>query len=120
MAKFMLLLESPPGQWRDLSAEEIQRKVERYQAWADRVRTSGRYLSSEKLAEEGGKVLERRQGRLTVVDGPYAEAKEVVGGYFLFRAASFDEAIDLVRDCPFLEDYRLAIRQTDPTGCGGD
>ncbi len=120
MAKFMLILHNAPGLWKNLSPEEMQRKVEKYQAWAAKIRSSGRHVSSEKLGEEGGKQLTLQKDRLSIVDGPYTEAKEVVGGYFLFRAADYDEAIELVRDCPFLEDGRMELRQTDPTGCGGD
>jgi hypothetical protein len=120
MAKFMLILHNTPGVWRNLSAEEIQRKVEKYQAWIDKIHSSGRHVSSEKLGEEGGKLLSLHNGRLNVVDGPYSEAKEIVGGYFVFRAADYEEAIELARDCPFLDDGRIELRQTDPRGCGGD
>ena len=102
------------------SPEEIQRKVEKYQAWINKIHSSGRHVSSEKLGEEGGKLLSLQKGRLAVVDGPYSETKEVVGGYYVFRAANYEEAIELTRDCPFLEDGRIEIRQTDPMGCGGE
>jgi hypothetical protein len=120
MAKFMLILHNAPGVWRNLSPEEMQRKVEKYQAWVAKFRSSSRLVSSEKLGEEGGKLLSLRNGRVNIVDGPYSEAKEVVGGYFLFRAADYEEAIELTRDCPFLDDHRIELRQTDPTGCGGE
>ena len=120
MAKFMLILHKTPGVWQKLSPEEMQRKVEKYQAWASWIRSSGRHVSSEKLGEEGGKLLTLQKGRLNIVDGPYSESKEVVGGYFLFRAADYDEAVELARNCPFLEDGRIELRQTDPVGCGGD
>jgi hypothetical protein len=120
MAKFMLILHQTPGVWRNISPEEMQRKVHRYQAWIHKIRSSDRYVASEKLGEEGGKLLALQKGRLNIVDGPYSEAKEVVGGFFVFRAASYEEAIQLTRECPFLEDGRIEIRQTDPTGCGGE
>jgi hypothetical protein len=120
MAKFMLILHQTPGNWQHLSPEEMQRKVEKYQAWVAKFRSSGRHVSSEKLGEEGGKLLSLQGGRLNIVDGPYTEAKEVVGGYFVFRAANYEEAVQLIRDCPFLHDGRVALRQTDPVGCGGD
>ena len=120
MAKFMVILQGPPDVWQDLPPEELERKVAKYQAWSNQMRASGRYVSGEKLGEEGGKRLSRKQGRLSVIDGPYAESKEVLGGYFLLRAADYDEALELVRDCPFLDDYQIAIRQTDPMGCGGE
>ena len=121
MAKFMVILHNTPGVWRDLSPEEMQRKVEKYQAWVDdKIHSGGRYVSGEKLGEEGGKVLNQQKGRLHIFDGPYSEAKEVVGGYMVFRAANYDEALELFHDCPMLDDHRLEIRQTDPAGCGGE
>jgi hypothetical protein len=120
MAKFMLILNNNPTLWRNLSPEELQKKVQKYQAWVGKIRSSGRHVSSEKLGEEGGKILSLQNGRLNVVDGPYSEAKEVVGGYFVFRAANYEEALDFTRDCPFLEDGTIQLRQTDPMGCGGE
>ena len=120
MAKFMVILQQTPGSGREMSPEEMQRKVEAYQAWVGQFRSSGRHVSGEKLGEEGGKLLSLQGGRLNVVDGPYVEAKEVVAGYFVFRAANYDEAVEFMRDSPFLQDYRIALRQTDPAGCGGD
>jgi hypothetical protein len=116
----MLILHNTPGIWRNLSPEEMQRKVEKYQAWVDKIRSSSRHVSSEKLGEEGGKLLSLQKGRVQIIDGPFSEAKEVVGGYFVFRAANYEEAIELTRDCPFLEDGRIELRQTDPRGCGGE
>jgi hypothetical protein len=120
MAKFMVILQSRPGPWQNLSPEEIQQKVEKYRAWVDGIRASGRHAGGEKLGEEGGKVLDRQGGRLHVLDGPYSDAKEVVGGFLILRAADYDEAVELMRDSPFLEDYRVMLRQTDPMGCGGE
>jgi hypothetical protein len=116
----MLILHQTPGLLRSLPPEELQRKVQKYQAWVEKIRSGGRYVSSEKLGEEGGKLLSAREGRVSVLDGPYSETKEVVGGYFVFRAANYEEAIELTRGCPFLEDGRIALRQTDPMGCGGE
>jgi len=120
MAKFMLILHNRPNAWKNLTPEEMKRKFERYQAWSNGIKASGRYVSGEKLGEEGGKALTLKEGRMTVVDGPYAEAKEVVGGYLVFRAANYEEALELVRNCPMLDDHRIELRQTDPGGCGGE
>ena len=118
MAKFMLILHQSPGVFRDRSPEELQRIYQKYQSWTDKIRASGKYVSSDKLAEEGGKVLTARDGRVSVVDGPYSEAKEVVGGYVTFRADNYQDALELIRDCPHLGFGRIELRQTDPMGCG--
>ena len=120
MAKFMLILHQKPGSWQQMSPEEMQKKVEAYRAWVAKLHTSGRYVSGEKLGNEGGKLLGLQNGRPTIMDGPYIEAKEVVAGYVVFRAANYEEAVELTRDCPFLQDGRVALRQTDPAGCGGE
>jgi len=120
MAKFMLILNQTPGLWRQISPEEMQRKVQTYQGWMAKFHSSGRYISSEKLGEEGGKLLSLQSGRPIVMDGPYMETKELVGGYLLFRADNYEEAVELVRDCPFLHDGSIVLRQTDPRGCGGE
>ena len=120
MAKFMLILHNTPGNLgkgvaRGNAAEGGKiSSLDREDPLERPVR------ASEKLGEEGGKLLGLQKGRLNVVDGPYGETKEVVGGYFVFRAADYDEAIELTRDCPFLDDGRIELRQTDPRGCGGE
>jgi hypothetical protein len=116
----MVILHEMPGGWHGMSPEEMQRKFEAYQAWVGKFRSAGRYVSGEKLGEEGGRLLSLQAGRVNVMDGPYTEAKEVVAGYFVFRAADYDEAVELMRDSPFLRDYRVALRETDPSGCGGE
>ena len=120
MAKFMLILHETPGGRRNISPTEIQLVVEKYQAWFNKIRAAGKLVSSDKLAEEGGKVLTMQNGRFSAVDGPYSEAKEVVGGYGIISAESYEEALELVRDCPHLAFGRLELRRTDPMGCGGD
>jgi hypothetical protein len=120
MAKFMLILHRTPGASEEGSPEEMQTVGQRYRDWMERIRNSGRYVVSDKLQEEGGKVVSLRQGRPIVLDGPYSEAKEVIAGYFTIRAADYDEALEIVRECPFLEHGRIVVRQTDPMGCGGE
>jgi hypothetical protein len=120
MARFMLILNDTSKLHQGRSPEEMQRIFEKYRAWTDRLRAADRLLSSDKLKEEGGKVLSVEKGRLSVVDGPYSEAREVVGGYMMIRAASYDEAVEIASDCPHLNYGTIAIRQTDAMGCGGD
>jgi hypothetical protein len=120
MAKFMLILHETPGNFAHLTPEELQRTVEKYIAWAGKLKESGKVAGSNKLMEEGGRIVTRRRGELNVVDGPYSEAKEVVGGYFVVQAADYDEAVRLLRDCPHLEFGRIEVRQVDPMGCSGE
>jgi hypothetical protein len=120
MPKFMVMLHHSPGAAEEVSPEATQAGVQRYRDWLENIRASGRYVVSDKLQEEGGKLVSLRQGRPIVLDGPYSEAKEVIGGYVTIRAADYEEALQIVRECPFLELGTIAVRQTDPMGCGGE
>ena len=106
MPQFMLLLYDNPTDWQKISPEEMQNALEKYYAWTRKPFV----VDSKRLAGDPGKVV-RGAGRAT--DGPYSEAKEVLGGYYTIEAASYDEAIARAQDHPHLE-YGgvLVIRQT--------
>jgi hypothetical protein len=118
MPKFMLLLHATPQAIARMPPEEIGSAVRGFQEWMETLRAAGRYVVSDKLMDEGGKVVSRESGRATVTDGPYSETKEVLGGYLTVRAADYDEAAALARECPFLAWGKIVIRRTDPMGCG--
>jgi hypothetical protein len=94
---FMLLLRGGVSN-RDLSPQQLQDQIARYMSWIEKLRTKGHFVAGEPL-EETGKVLSGKEGS-TITDGPFAESKEEVGGYFIIRARDFGEAIKLVRGCP--------------------
>ena len=86
------------GQWdKDLSPETIQDAIDRFYVWHDRLVAEGRMKSGQRLAREGKLVSKH-----TVTDGPFAEAKEVVGGYWFFLAATLEEAAALAAENPCL------------------
>ena len=120
MPKFMVILHQDPNGFRRLSPAEAQQIGAKFGSWFEKIHASGRYVVSDKLMEEGGKVMTAQSGRVAIMDGPYSEAKEVVGGYLNIRAGSYEEALELLGDCPHLAFGRLEVRQTDPTGCGDE
>lgn len=114
MPKFMIILVDHMPTVGAMSPDEIQRVIARYTAWSAKVAQSGRLVGGDKLKDEGGRHLTAPQGRLVVRDGPFAEAKEVVGGYFLIEAADYDEAVRIASDCPHLElGGRIELREID-------
>ncbi|MEM7051440.1 MAG: YciI family protein [Acidobacteriota bacterium] len=114
MAQFMLILHDRPADFSDVSAEEIQSIVGEYVAWRQRLEGQGRLIGGEKLADEGGRQLSLVDGGVRVTDGPYSEAKEIVGGYFTIAAEDYDEAVELCRDCPHLKyGERIELRRID-------
>ena len=94
---FMLLLRGGVSN-RDLSAEQLQRQIERYMNWIEKLRNDGHFVAGEPLAESG-KVLSGKNGS-TVTDGPFTESKEEVGGYFVIRANDLAAAVELAKGCP--------------------
>jgi hypothetical protein len=52
---------------------------------------------------------------LKITDGPYAEAREVMGGLFVIEAASYDDVVELSKDCPHLEFGSIEVREVQPT-----
>ena len=86
---------------KGLSPEQLQKVVADWAAWFQRLTQEGKALSGHPLQNEG-KVVSGKKGR-TVADGPFAESKEAVGGYFFLRVADEAEAIAIAQQCPGLE-----------------
>jgi hypothetical protein len=100
MGHYMLILHRD----RDrpaLSPAEMAEVVQRYTAWGDALRQKGKLVSSEKLMP-GGFCVRRQEGALLVTDGPYAEAKDVIGGYYVFQAQDDVEALSIAKQSPHL------------------
>jgi len=91
---------------KGLSPEEIQRVVTAWYNWFDGLTKDGRAISGHPLMEEG-KVVTGKKGR-TVADGPFAESKEAIGGYFYLRVSGMDEALEIAKQCPGL-DYGVTV-----------
>ena len=102
MAQFMLLLHQAPAYNIDLPREKMMEMTRRYMAWGDNLRQKGQLAGGEKLTASGGRQFRVKDGKTVVSDGPYAEAKDVVGGYFILEARDLAEAEALARDCPHL------------------
>lgn len=115
-----LLLARDSGDWSeiagDASPEEIQAIVGRYIAWTEKLASSGRLLHNAKLKDGEGRLLRGRGGALRVTDGPHAESKEVIGGFWLLQADDYDEAVRLAAECPHLDFGILELREVEEVG----
>lgn len=113
MSQYMLVLRDNPETFRTLSPEEIQRVIQKYVAWGNSLRQRGLLVGSAKLTDGDARVMRRDGSRVRVTDGPYSEAKEVLGGYFTIQADSYDQAVDRCKDCPHLDFGSIEIREVD-------
>jgi hypothetical protein len=102
MAQYMLLLHQVPHYNMDLPREKMLEMTKRYMAWAEGLRQKGRLAGGEKLAAGGVRHIKVSDGKPVASDGPYAEAKDVIGGYFVIEAKDAAEAEAIARDCPHL------------------
>ena len=102
MAQFMLLLHQAPNYNEDLPRGKVTEITQRYIAWAEQLRQKGKLLGGEKLTKSGGRHIRIKDGKPVASDGPYAEAKDVIGGYFVVDAKDLAEAETIARDCPHL------------------
>ena len=85
---------------KGLSPEEMQKVSERWMAWFKGLLDEGKAVAGNPLAPEG-KIVSGKSGRV-VADGPFAESKEAIGGYFLLKVDSMDDAVAIAQQCPGL------------------
>jgi len=99
MTQFILLIRGGEDLNVNLSPEQIQEAVERYSRWAKRLRAEGKLVTAEKLKDNEGFLLSTKNGQV-LVDGPFAETKETIGGFFIINADSTEQAIEIARESP--------------------
>ena len=115
MPQYTLILHDAGAMPADISPEEIQGIIQRYIDWRNKAASNGRRVEGHKLRDGEGRLLRGKLGAPTVTDGPYVEAKEVIGGLFIVEARDYDEAVKLASDCPHLEFGTIEIREVEPT-----
>jgi hypothetical protein len=91
---------------KGLSPEEIQAVTNKFLGWFERLTSEGKAKAGQPLLPEG-KIVSGRNGRV-VADGPFAESKEAIGGYFLLRVDGMNEAVAIAQECPALG-YGLTV-----------
>ena len=92
---------------------EMQQIFGKWMAWMKGMKAKGQYIAGDRL-DDGGKVVRNPRGA-TVTDGPFAEAKEIVGGYVIVAAPSLAAAADLAKGCPGLDNGTIVeVRPIEP------
>jgi len=112
---YLLLIHEPIGQRQDRSRAEGEAVYQRMLRFAGELKQRGVLRAVESLTSQDEAVrVKVAQGRPQIVDGPFAEAKEMVGGFFLLDCANRDEAIAIARECPAAEWATVEVRATGP------
>jgi hypothetical protein len=112
---YMLLIQEPVGQRQTRSDSEGRAVYGRMLDFAEKLKQRGILLAVESLSSQDDAArVKVSNGRPHVVDGPFAEAKEMVGGFFLVNCATREEALAIARECPAAEWATIEVRTTGP------
>ena len=110
---YMLLIIEPVGQRQQRTEDDGRSLYDRMLRYADDLKERGLLLAAQSLKTEAAR-LQVREGRRALVDGPFAEAKEMVGGYFLLDCATHDEAVAIAAECPAAQWATVEVREFGP------
>ena len=107
MTDFMLIIRGKDPLLAD--AQKMQQRMDKYVQWMQKMMAEGRYKSGQPLEETEGRLLKNKEEVLT--DGPFMEAKEIIGGFVIISANDINEAAEIARTCPLLDDFQLEVRK---------
>lgn len=114
MAYLMLIVE-PRGQRATRAPEEARRLYDEMLAFGTELRNRGQLLASESLRPDEHAVrISAPEGKPQLRDGPFAEAKEMVGGFYLLDVATRDEAVAIASRCPAVAWATVEVRECAP------
>ena len=99
--KYLCLIYSQESGWMSLSKPEADSMLAEYMAFTDSIKKSNQYIGGNRLQPVGAATTVRvRNGQLSATDGPFAETKEQLGGYYLIEARDLNEAIQVAGRIP--------------------
>ena len=110
MKEYLLLFRGGDAHAGNLSPEGMQAHMEKWMQWMGRLNHEGKFAGAQPLINTG-KVI---TGTKKIVSyGPFMEGKEMVGGYLICKANTYDEAVEISNDCPILEfdDGTVEVRE---------
>jgi len=111
--QYMLLIVEPQGQRGMRTPEEGRAVYGQMLAYNESLKARGVLLESNSLREKSAR-LKVRDGRRSVTDGPFAEAKELVGGFFLLDCPSREQALGYAAECPAAAWATIEVREVGP------
>jgi hypothetical protein len=117
---YMLLIHEPVGQRATRSEAEGRTAYAAMVAFGERIAARGQLKAVESLAGLDAAVrVSHAGGQPTTLDGPFAEVKEMVGGFFLLQNVTRDEALAYARECPAAQWCTVEVRALAPCFEGG-
>ena len=112
MSSYMLFVVEQPDDRRSRSAAEGEARMNAMVNWGEKLQARGVLDGANSLRSHADAVrVHVREGKRSLLDGPFAEAKEMIGGYFLLNCNTRDEAIQLAGECPAAQWATIEVRE---------
>lgn len=114
--RYVLLIREPLGQRATRTEAQGRQLYDRMLGFAAELQSRGVLVAAESLADMGPQTarLQVREGRRSVIDGPFTETKEMVGGFFLIEVPSREAALDIAAECPAAQWCTVEVREAAP------
>ena len=113
--QYMFLIYHSPESEPVYGTPEFQAMMAGFNAFTEKTKADGVFCSGEGLqGVSTAKSLRLRGGKVDTFDGPFAETKEMVGGFFLIDCATRNEAVAIARECPAAEWATIEVREVAP------
>jgi hypothetical protein len=112
---YMLLIVEPPGQRQTRTEPEGRAVYDRMLAFSADLKRRGLLTMSQSLkADTSGVRVQVRNHTPKIIDGPFAEAREMVGGFFLLTCETREQAVAIARECPAAQWASIEVRELGP------
>jgi hypothetical protein len=112
---YMLVIVEPPGQRRTRSEAEGRALYDSMVRYSDSLKAKGLLTLAQSLKDDArGARVEVRNGAASVLDGPFAEAKEMIGGVFMLTCETREQAIAIAAECPAAQWATIEVRELGP------
>jgi hypothetical protein len=112
--KYLCLIYDDESRWATMSKEEADAMMGEYFAFTEGIRKSGHYLAGEALKPvQTATSVRVRNGRTTTTDGPFAETKEQLGGFYMVDARDLNEAIQIASRIPSARTGTIEVRPVE-------
>jgi hypothetical protein len=109
--QFMLLIYGEESKWANLTPDQLSAEMGAYMAYTQDLAKAGVLVAGDELQPVAtAKTISVSDGKQKVVDGPFAETKETLGGYYLIKAESQEEALAWAAKCPGARYGRIEVR----------
>ncbi|HCU12443.1 MAG TPA: hypothetical protein DGB72_09990 [Gemmatimonadetes bacterium] len=109
--KYLCLIYDNEKEWAKFTKDVQDKYMGEYMAFGDSIKKSGQYVGANQLQPtHSATVVRSRNGKVSTTDGPYAETKEQLGGYYLIEAKDLNDAIKVAARIPSARSGSIEVR----------